>query len=176
MLLLIKVEKEKQIHEIEEKIDLAKVVIFSNFCGLKVNEMEELRKMFRQAKVEYKVFKNTLIQRAMEEHKDITEFLKEPTGLVFGYDDPSIPAKIVTNFAKDKPAFKIKGGVIEGRVFNSEAIKILAALPPREFLLAKAVMSIRAPLVNLVNVMNAPAVKLINTLRSLEEKKKKSDQ
>lgn len=168
---MIRTEKEKQVNEIEEKIRGAKITIFSNFCGLNVREMENLRHQFREAHVEYKVYKNTLIQRAFKGSQEITEFLSEPTALAFSYDDISAPAKILVKFAKDKPALKIKGGLIEGKVMDKSAVGFLAELPSREMLLTQLVMGIQSPLRGFINVINGSLVKLVMVLKAIETNK-----
>ncbi|MGA1875234.1 MAG: 50S ribosomal protein L10 [bacterium] len=164
-------EKERQVQEIEEKVRMAKITIFSDFCGLKVQEMEQLRKLFREVNAEYKVYKNTLIHRAFGKH-DVAGFLKEPTALAFSYKELSAPAKVLVNFAKDKPALKIKGGLVEGQIMGSAAISSLADLPSREILLAHLAQAIQSPLRGFMNVINGPLVKFVMVLRAIEEKKK----
>ena len=173
---MTRTEKEKQVAEIEEKIREAKITIFSNFCGLNVQDMEQLRTQFREANVEYKVYKNTLIQRAYKGSQEITEFLKEPTALTFGTDDVSVPAKILVKFAKNKPALKIKGGLIDEQVVDKSAVSSLAELPSRDVLLAQVVLGIQAPLSGLMNVLNGSLVKLVMVLKAIETKKNNEKQ
>ncbi|MEW5804538.1 MAG: 50S ribosomal protein L10 [bacterium] len=168
---MIRTEKEKQVQEIEEKLQRAKAAIFSDFCGLKVQNMEDLRHRLREAQVEYKVFKNTLIRKAFEGKAGVNDFLQNPTALAFGYIDPAVPAKILAGFAKDNPALKIKGGVVEGKVMDAAKIGALAELPPREILLAKVFMGIQSPLRSFMNVLNGPQTKLVMVLKAIGEKK-----
>ena len=168
---MIRTEKEKQVDEIEERLLRSKAAIFSDFCGLKVKNMEELRGRLRDAGVEYKVFKNTLIRKAFEGKQGLDEFLRNPTALAFGYKDPAVPAKILSVYAKENPALKIKGGVVEGKIMNTAQISALAELPPREVLLTKVVMGIQSPLRSFMNVMNGPTVKLVMVLKAIGEKK-----
>lgn len=168
---MIRTEKEKQVDEIEEKLLKSKAAIFSDFCGLKVKNMEELRGRLRDADIEYKVFKNTLIRKAFEGKQGIDDFLRNPTALAFGYTDPAVPAKILAGYAKENPALKIKGGVVEGKVMDAAQIGALAELPPREVLMAMVVMSVQSPLRSFMNVLNGPTVKLVMVLKAIEEKK-----
>jgi len=168
---LIRTEKEKQVDEIEEKLLKSKAAIFSDFCGLKVKNMEELRGRLRDADIEYKVFKNTLIRKAFEGKQGVDDFLRNPTALAFGYIDPAVPAKILAGYAKENPALKIKGGVVEGKVMDAAQIGALAELPPREVLMAMVVMSVQLPLRSFMNVLNGPTVKLVMVLKAIEEKK-----
>lgn len=169
---MIRAEKEKQVEEIEGRLQRAKATVFSDFCGLTVKNMEELRHRLREQKIEYKVFKNTLIRKAFEGKQEVDDFLRNPTALAFGYHDPALVAKILTNYAKDNPALKIKGGIVEGKVMNTAEVAALAELPPREVLLAKVVMGIQSPLRGLMNVLNGPIVQLLMVLKAIEEKKK----
>ena len=173
---MTRTEKEKQVNEIEEKIRGAKITIFSNFCGLNVREMENLRQQFREAHVEYKVYKNTLIQRAFKGSEEITDFLREPTALTFSSDDISAPAKILVKFAKDKPALRIKGGLIEGKVMDKSAVSSLAELPSREVLLTQLVMGFQSPLRCFLNVINGSLVKLVMVLKAIETNKSNQKQ
>lgn len=168
---MTRTEKEKQVNEISDKIQKAKVTIFSNFCGLKVQDLQKLRKQFREANVEYKVYKNTLIRRAFEGVEGIEDFLKEPTALTFSNEEISAPAKIMADFSKEKSALKIKGGLVEGQLMDKAAIDALAKLPPRDVLLTKLVFGLQAPIRNFVNVINGPLTKLVLVLKAIEEKK-----
>jgi len=168
---LIRTEKEKQVDEIEEKLLRSKAAIFSDFCGLKVKNMEELRRRLRDVDVEYKVFKNTMIRKAFEGKQGVDDFLRNPTALAFGYIDPAVPAKILAVYAKENPALKIKGGFVEGKVMDAAQISALAELPPREVLLARVVMGIQSPLRGFMNVLNGPTLKLVMVLKAIGEKK-----
>src|SRR5690554_555490 len=112
-------EKKKQIvEEIAEKLKESGSTILVDYRGLTVAEVTELRKQLRDNNVEYKVYKNTLSQRAAEAAglDDLKETLVGPTAIAFSKDDVVAPAKILHNFAKSHEALEIKGGVIEGKV------------------------------------------------------------
>ena len=168
---MIRTEKEKQVDDIEERLQRAKATIFSDFCGLKVKNMEELRGRLRNAKVEYKVFKNTLIRQAFDGQEGVDDYLRNPTALAFGYIDPAVPAKILAGYAKENPALKIKGGFVEGKFMNAAQVSALADLPPREVLLARLFMGFQSPLVGFMNVLNGTTTKLVIVLKAIAEKK-----
>jgi len=168
---LTRIEKKKQVSEINDKLQKAKITIFSNFCGLKVEEMQNLRKQFREANIEYKVYKNTLIRRAFEGVQGLDDFLKEPTALTFSYDEISVPAKIMADFSKEKSALKIKGGLVEGQLMDKAAINTLAELPSREVLLTQLLVGLQSPIRSFVNVINGPLTKMVLVLKAIEEKK-----
>ena len=124
-------EKEQLVIELKEKIGSAKALYYTDFTGLNVKGMTELRRRLRKANVEYVVIKNTLALRAVNESGLVGERLKGPTGLVIGRDAVGA-AKVLTDFAKEndqKPT--LKGGLWEGRAVDEAQIKRLATMPTR---------------------------------------------
>lgn len=167
------VKKEKQVNELKEKLAKASSVILTDFRGVTVKEMTELRHRLRQANIEYKIIKNNLVIRAIK-NSDIemlSEYLQGPTAIAFGVDDPVTPVKILVDFAKEYKKLEIKAGVIQGKVLRDEEVKKVAKLPPKEVLIAQVVAGIQAPLSKLVNVLNSPIRALLNVLKAIEEKK-----
>ena len=141
-------EKVEKVKELTEKMETAESIIFTNYRGLNVAEINELRSKLREAGVEYQVIKNTLANFAAENAK--IEGLKEvfvgPTAAAFGQDDPVTPAKVLTDFSKDHKELVIKGGVLDGNVIAAEKVEQLAKIPSREELIAKALGSMQAPI------------------------------
>ena len=130
-------EKEQLVTELSDKIEGAKALYYTDFTGLNVKRMTELRRRLRKAGVEYVVIKNTLALRAVNESGLVGERLKGPTGLVVG-KDPVAAAKVLTDFAKEndqKPA--VKGGLLDGKAIDAAQVKKLASLPSREQMLAE---------------------------------------
>lgn len=144
-----KVESKKQIvSEITEKLQASKATILVDYRGLDVAAVTELRKQLREAGVDFKVYKNTLVRRATAE-VDMTELdeqLVGPTAIAFSNEDVVAPAKVLSEFAKENEALEIKTGVIEGRVVSLDEIKELAALPSREGLLSMLLSVLQAPM------------------------------
>ena len=149
--------KEAKVAEIKEKLQKAQSVILSDYQGLTVEEDTTLRKNLREAGVEYKVYKNTLVTIAAKElgMEGITEFLEGPVSIAFGYEDATAPARILNDFAKDHKKLELKAGIVEGEVYDKEKIEQLASIPSKEVLIAKLLGSITSPLSNLAYLLNA---------------------
>ncbi len=169
-----KTEKAEVVNEIEEKLKKAVSAVLTDYRGLNVNDLAELRGELRKEGVEYKVYKNTLMKRAVEK-ADLAELathLNGPTALAFSFDDPVAAARLVAGYAKTNKALKIKAGLFEGRVLGAAEMKILATLPPREVLLAKLAGTLNAPISGLVNTLQGPLRGLAMTLGQVAEAKK----
>lgn len=153
----IREEKQAKVQVIREKLEKAKSVIFADYRGLTVEEDTELRRKFRKDGVEYKVLKNSLTSIAAKEAgiEGIDTFLTGPTSFAFGYDDPTIPARILNDFASTHKKLELKGGFVDGQVFDVDKVKELATIPPREVLIAKLLGSFKAPISNFAYLVNA---------------------
>ena len=121
--------------EIKEKFENAKSVVMFDYRGLSVAEVTELRRKLRDAGADYKVYKNTLTKRALDElNIDMNEYLAGPSAIAFGTDELSI-VKIINDFAKEHEALELKAGIVEGKVAGLEDLKRYAAIPSRDTLL-----------------------------------------
>ncbi|KUO95109.1 50S ribosomal protein L10 [Ferroacidibacillus organovorans] len=142
-------EKAQVVAEVVEKFQAAKSVIVTDYRGLTVAEVTELRKNLREAGIDFRVLKNTLTRRATEiaQVQGLDPFLKGPTAVAFGEDVVS-PAKILNDFAGKHKALEIKGGLVEGRVIDVDGVKELATLPSREGLLSMLLSVLQAPMRN----------------------------
>src|SRR6185369_4839072 len=130
-------DKEQLVADLKEKIEGATALYYTDFTGLNVKRMTELRRRLRKANVEYVVIKNTLALRAVNESGLVGERLRGPTGLVVT-KDPVTAAKLLSDFAKEndqRPT--VKGGMLDGRALNTEQVKQLASMPSREQMLAQ---------------------------------------
>lgn len=143
--------------EITDKFKRAEAAILSTYIGLTVEEDTELRKKMREAGVDYKVYKNTLTLRAAKEvgFGDIEEYLAGPVAIAFGYDDPTAPARVLADFAQNHKKVELKAGVVQGQIFDTAQVNELSKIPPKEVLIAKLLGSFKAPLSNLVYLLNA---------------------
>jgi large subunit ribosomal protein L10 len=153
--------KKELVAEITDKFQRSTAAILVDYRGLTVEELTELRKQFREAGVEYKVYKNTLMRRAAE-NAGMEELIKElvgPNAVAFSYDDPVAPARIAANFAKDHKKLELRVGVVEGAFYAEEQIKELADIPAREVLIAKLLGSLKAPVSNFAYLVKAIAEK-----------------
>jgi len=166
-------DKKKVVDEVREKLLKAKVVIVTDYKGLNVSRLNELRAKLREVGVEYRVVKNTLLTRAAEETDAalIQDGFKGPSAVAFSYDDPVAPAKVLTQFAKEHNKPEIKMGVLNGKMIDASEIRALSALPSREVLLAKLLSVMVAVPTSFVRVLNNIPVGLLNVMQALKEKK-----
>ena len=158
---------------IKEKIQDAKSVVFVKFSGLTVAEDTELRREFRKKDVEYKVYKNTLIRKAFES-LGITDFnddLNGPTAVAFGTDETGAAKVIVDAAKKYQDKVTVKSAFVDGARVDENGVKILAAMPSREELIAKMLGSMQAPIANFVGVLSAMPRGLVVALNAIAEKK-----
>jgi large subunit ribosomal protein L10 len=147
-------EKEQLVTELTEKLKGAKALYYTDFTGLNVKRMTDLRRRLRRAGVEYVVIKNTLALRAVNESGLAGTRLKGPTGLVISRD-PVSGAKVLSDFAKEndqKPG--IKGGLLDGKAIGVDQVKQLASLPSREQMLAQLAGGLQSPLAGFVGALN----------------------
>ena len=149
-----KTEKAQLVAELTEKIRAAKALYYTDFTGLNVKRMTELRRRLRKAGVEYVVIKNTLALRAVNESGLTGQRLRGPTGVVIG-KDPVAAAKVLTDFAKEfdaKP--EVKGGLLEGKQIDVAQVKQLATLPSREQMLADLGAGLMSPMAAFVGALS----------------------
>ncbi len=127
----------------------------------KVAEIKEklLRKNLREAGIEYKVYKNTLVTLAVKELgiEGFDEYLEGPVSIAFGYDDVTAPARILNDFAKDHKALELKAGIVDGELYDAAKIQQLATIPSKEVLIAKLLGSIKSPISSFARVISAIA-------------------
>ena len=147
-------EKERLVAELKEKLEGASALYYTDFTGLNVKKMTDLRRRFRRAGVEYVVIKNTLALRAVNESGLTGERLRGPTGIVVGKDAVAA-AKVLADFAREfeqKPG--IKGGMLDGKSIDTAQVKKLASLPSREQMLADLGAGMQSPIASLIGAMN----------------------
>lgn len=149
--------KEAKVAEIREKLEKAQVVILADYQGLTVEQDTQLRKNLREAGVEYKVYKNSLVTLAAKElgMDGIAEYLEGPVSVAFGYEDVTAPARVLNDFAKDHKKLELKAGIVQGEIYDADKVKQLASIPSREVLIAKLLGSIKSPVSNLAYLLNA---------------------
>src|SRR4051795_6930004 len=147
-------DKEQLVVDLKEKIGGAQALYYTDFTGLNVKRMTELRRRFRKANIEYVVIKNTLALRAVNESGLVGERLRGPTGLVVTRDAVAA-AKIITDFAKANDAKpEVKGGVFEGKSIDKAQVTKLASMPSREQMLSELGASMQAPMAAFAGAMN----------------------
>lgn len=172
-----KPEKIAAIEEIKEKLDSSAVAILTEFQGLNVAEMTELRKLFREADVDYKVYKNTLMSLAAQQLDvaGVDEYLIGTTALATSREDPVAPAKIVKDFSFRHRNLKVKAGILNKEVIASDDVIALASIPPKEILLSMVLGGIQAPVSGLLRVLQGPIQSLAFALKDLAEQKEKGE-
>lgn len=154
-------QKKQLVAEVAEKLRNSACTVVSDYRGLNVAQITELRKQLREAGIEFRVVKNTLTRRATAE-AEVTELdahLTGPTAIAFSKEDVVAPAKILTEFAKRNEAFEVKAGIVEGKVVGFDEIKALADLPSREGLLSMLLSVLQAPVRNFALAVKAVADK-----------------
>jgi len=160
-------KKVEQVELLTEKLRNAKVAVLTDYRGLTVAQMQDLRSRLRTADVEFRVVKNTMARRAAAEsgNEALETELKGPIGIAFGYDDLGAPAKLLADFVRStRLKLGIVGGLVEGRVFGPEQVRQLADLPPREVLLAQLLGTLQSPVAQLVATIPAPVQQLVGLL------------
>ena len=132
-------QKEEAVKKLAEDLKDAKLILLTDYRGITVEDATKLRAELRESNSEYRVIKNNIIKRALDLNGEsgLDDLLEGPTALITNNEDYLAPAKAIYNFTKDHDFYKIKGGIIEGKVMTAEEIITLAKLPSRQELLAK---------------------------------------
>lgn len=172
-ILITKEKKSQQVAELAEKFSKTNAVVFTDYKGLTVAEISELRKLLKDVGAEYKVVKNTLVNIAakgtpVESAKD---FFAGPTAIAFGFDDPVAVAKKILEYSGKNDRLKVKSGVIEGKFCSFDEIKSMSKLPSRTVLLGMMAGTFQAPASKLACALNATLVQFAYALESLKNKK-----
>lgn len=166
--------KQEQVELMHEKLKRAKAVFLADFRGMNVEKATTLRNELRAAAVEYKVFKNSLLELASREtdFECLQPYLAGPTSVAISYDDPVSAAKVLSKFAKvPQGAFVLKAGVLSGKLLDVAQIQALADLPSREVLLAKMLGSMQAPVTNFVGLLAAIPGSFVRVLEAIRVQK-----
>ncbi|CAB1061822.1 LSU ribosomal protein L10p (P0) [Olavius sp. associated proteobacterium Delta 1] len=170
----MKLEAKQQITEdLHDRFARSATIVLTDYKGLDVTSINELRRKLRESNIEYQVVKNTLLVRAAEgtEIVLIKDHFKGPSAVAISYDDPVAPAKVLTQFAKDNDKLEIKVGVLNGKVLDAQAIKALATLPSREVLLAQFLSALNAVPTLFVRAMAEIPRSMLNVLTAIKDQK-----
>ncbi len=166
-------QKKVLLQELEAKFDAAQSVIFTNYIGLKVGEVGELRRKLRQGGAEMKVAKKTLMQIAARK-KGLPELdetmLSGAVACIFSTQDPVVGAQIAFGFAKDHPQVSFVGGIFEGKLLSKSQAMTLATIPGRQALLGTFAGMLRSPLVSFASMCSSPLSGFARALKELEKK------
>lgn len=149
-------QKQAVISEIREKIENSGSLVLVDYRGLTVEQVTDLRNKYRQAGVQYKVYKNTMMKLAFKElgYEDFNQYLEGPSAVAFSGEDLTA-ARITNEFAKSNEKLVIKAGILEGKILDTNGVKAVASIPSREVLIAKLLGSLKAPVSNLVYMLEA---------------------
>ena len=170
----MKLEEKKQIAEdLHEKLAKSTVVIVTDYKGLDVAMINDLRKRLREFEIEFKVVKNSLLIRASQgtDASLIQDAFKGPSAIAMSYDDPVSPAKVLTKFAAENDRLEIKVGVMEGKVLDAAAIKALSALPARDVLLGQLLSVMNGVPTACVRALSDLPRQMLNVLVAVKDQK-----
>lgn len=154
-------QKQVIVNEIKEKFSGASSAVLVDYRGLTVEQDTELRKKLREAGVEYKVYKNTMMNFAVKdtEFEPLKDYFEGPSAIAFSYDDPTNGPRIINQVASKYKALEFKAGVVEGKFYDIEGITKVAKIPPKEELLSKLLGSFNSPIASFARVVKAIADK-----------------
>ena len=166
-------EKKQEVEALRERLAQAAAAVLTDYRGLNVREIAQLRGKLREAGVQYKVVKNTLLQRAADSLgiEGLAPLLQGPTAVAFSRKDPVEPAKILLEYIRQMRKLEIKGGLVEGRVMTPDEIKRLASLPSKSQLLALALGAMKSPLGGLVGALSGLQRNLVYALDQIRKQK-----
>lgn len=153
--------KQVVVNEIKEKVDKAVSIVLVDARGLTVSEDTNLRKQLREAGVDYKVYKNTMVNFAIKgtQYEGLSQYLEGPTAVVFSYDEATKGASVIKKVSETSKNLEFKAGVVEGIVYNADGIKTIADIPSREVLISKLLGSFKSPISSFARVIQAIADK-----------------
>lgn len=166
-------EKEKIVETLHEKFSMAKAMLITDFRGLDMSSMNDLRSQLRGASIEYRVVKNTLMSRAAAgtDMALLKEHFIGPCAVAFSYEDPVAPAKILMKFCEDNTKLEVKAGVVEGQIVDIDDIKRLSKLPSQDVLLAQLLSVMNAPATGLVTVLSGVIRNFLGVLEAIKQQK-----
>jgi ribosomal protein L10 len=169
-------EKEQVIKELRDGFLKAKAIVFTDYRGLTVAQLSDLRRLLREGNFEYKVVKNTLARIASEgtSVSVARDSFRGPIGIAIGYEDPVLAVKKVLDYSKKNDKLKVNVGLVEGTLCDAGELKAVADLPPKQILLSIMAGAFQAPLTKMARLLNATLGKFEYALEALKDKKEKS--
>jgi large subunit ribosomal protein L10 len=171
---VLKADKQEVIDQIKEQFQKSSSAICVDFRGVNVEKITQFRRQVKEASGNYQVVKNTLARRAIAEtpFEELGQFLVGPTGIVFCQGEPMDPAKVVTNFTKETDgALQVKGGMVDGTVFDAKGIERVSKLPSRQEMLTQLVSSLQSPISGLVGTLQGVTREFVYTLQAIADQK-----
>lgn len=169
-----KEKKTEVVAEVAETVSRSSAMYFTDFSGLTVEQATDLRRELRKSGIEYRVVKNTLIKKALEQvtgYDKVYDKLAGPTGVAFAFEDVVAPAKVIDKFIEKNHKLSLKAAVLEKQVYDGTKLKELAKLPSKKEMMASILGSIQSPLAGVPSVINALMRDLVSVVDAIEKKK-----
>ena len=168
-----KEEKQQIAEDLRDRFSKVAILVLTDYKGLDVKAMNDLRRRLRSEEIEYQVVKNTLLIRASEDNDValIKDYFKGPNAIAISYDDPISPAKVLSQFAKENDKLEIKVGLMNGQVLDANAIKTLAKLPSREVLLGQFLSALNAIPASFVRTIAEVPRSFVSVLAAIRDQK-----
>ena len=166
-------EKQQIAEDLRDRLSRSAIIVLTDYKGLDVAAMNDLRRKLRAEEIEYQVVKNTLLIRASEDNDValIKDYFKGPSAIALSYDDPVAPAKVLSQFAKENDKLEIKVGVMDGQVLDANAIQALAKLPSRDVLLGQLLSALNAIPTSFVRTIAEVPRNFVNVLAAIKDQK-----
>jgi len=170
-------KKEEQVKSLHHELGASQAVFLTDYQGLNVEKITQLRRSIRGAGGSYRVVKNTLLRRASvgTPAQALEEKFVGPTAIALCEAEPVALAKVLVAFAKDNEKLEIQGGILGEKILNLNLIQELAKMPPKEVLLSRLLGTLNAPVTNFVGVLAAVLGQLVYVLKALENKKRQGE-
>jgi large subunit ribosomal protein L10 len=155
------VQKQAIIDEIKDKFERAESAVVVDYMGITVAQADAMRKKLREAEVDYTVYKNTLVKRAIAgtDYEKMADILEGPSAFAFSYSDATAPARVLNDAIKEFKKMEFKGGIVEGEYYDKDGITQIASIPSRDVLISKFMGSIQSPIANFARVVQQIAEK-----------------
>ena len=170
---MLRKQKEAIVAETARRLAESDTLFVSDYRGLTVAELTQLRGQLRERGATFQVLKNTLTRRAATDagREELVELLSGPTGVTFCGDDPVGPAKALIDFGRTHPQLEVRGGYLQGSIVSTDSVRALSALPPRDVLIAQVVGTMAAPITGLVTVLHGTLAGLVRSLQQIADQK-----
>lgn len=161
-------EKELVVSDMSKQVEGLKAAVLTNYRGLNVEQLSQLRRRLREEKISYHVVKNTLMKLASKgtDLEKLSDYFEGPTAIAISYGDPTLLAKILAEFIKSQPALEIKVGLIQGKVIPPEEVKSLATMPSFDVLMAQVLGGIQTPGGQLAGVIQSALQQLLGVIQA----------
>jgi large subunit ribosomal protein L10 len=167
-------QKTEQVKDLRSRFDRMSSAVFLDFTGMTVEEVTKLRDTFRSKGVEYKVVKNTLVEKALADQTYVGALagaLKGMTGIAWSFEEPSMAARLLRDISRENEKLKIKAGLLDGQVLSAKAVEDqLATLPSKDEMRARFLATLNAPAQRFVMLLNAPAREFVGVLAAKQRK------